>query len=1007
MDENTRNHHHNTPDVAVTDNRGLTVREIQYHRHPDSPKIMDERITRHSFTNRGLPLYSKDPRLCQTNNFKYLFTLSGQSLLTTGVDNGTTLTLNNAAGNSHLTITATETIRTFLYENVSSAGRLLAVVEQKRGDEADICITERFVYAEGTPAMQFMNLAGALIRHYDTAGLQEVSSVSITGVQLSAKRHLLKDDENPEIIVNWKGETELCWRERLSCTAYKTEKATDATGAILSTIDAMGNIQRITYDVAGMITSRSLQFKNHIEQTVVKSITYSAAGLKLREVHGNGVVTTYMYDPKTQRLLRQKIERSKSYPVGKRTLLDLHYEYDPVGNILKTINKVESAQYWRNQKTTPQKKYIYDSLYQLVSATGREMAVHNHSGRKLLSNMPSLLSDGVSYTNYTRTYNYDSGNNLRQIRHHSPATGNSYTINISISDRSNRMVLEHQINNPENIEAIFTAGGNQTQLMSGVDLSWTSRGELLKVIVVGRSCGESDDCEVYRYDDRSQRILKISIQNRNNSIQTLRALYLPGLELRTIRNCCSVIETRQVITVGGTEQTPIRFLHWDSGKIDNTSNDQTYWNYIDLTGSHGIEVNAQGELTSLEEYYPYGGTAVCAQVEACYKTIRYSGKELDATGLYYFNDRYYQPWIGRWLSADPAGTVDGLNLFRMTRNNPITYEDETGKSSSNRNKNIFKLATFGLRKKSEGAGASLSRGRKTTKAILSGLAVAGFVTGITVATGGIALGASIVIGISAFAVGAVAGWNSDKITTSITGYLSKKLQGKSVLANSAAGAAVGALTATMNGASTQGTAIATLVGGLSGAIGGAVENSDRGLGGAHAAGIAVGTVDMMAGSDASLAMETSAAISGGIGGFITGTSESSSVGEYAGYGSYIGGMGGRYVDDIISYPREVITQLLITWGVQNLTTYALGDNAITQRLGQYLGNATSSIIHSQRPAGIYEWMGSAIGGAIGGVGTALSLVAPDQHFRNRMSQASGLIGQASGYAMGLMSRFNA
>ncbi|HFD6782143.1 TPA: RHS repeat-associated core domain-containing protein, partial [Pseudomonas aeruginosa] len=61
-----------------------------------------------------------------------------------------------------------------------------------------------------------------------------------------------------------------------------------------------------------------------------------------------------------------------------------------------------------------------------------------------------------------------------------------------------------------------------------------------------------------------------------------------------------------------------------------------------------------------------------------YKTIRYSGKERDATGLYYYGYRYYQPWVGRWLSADPAGTVDGLNLFRMVANNPITFFDNNG-----------------------------------------------------------------------------------------------------------------------------------------------------------------------------------------------------------------------------------------------------------------------------------------------------------------------------------------
>nr|WP_254867002.1 RHS repeat-associated core domain-containing protein [Salmonella enterica] len=29
--------------------------------------------------------------------------------------------------------------------------------------------------------------------------------------------------------------------------------------------------------------------------------------------------------------------------------------------------------------------------------------------------------------------------------------------------------------------------------------------------------------------------------------------------------------------------------------------------------------------------------------------------------MYYYGYRYYQPWAGRWTSADPAGAVDGLN----------------------------------------------------------------------------------------------------------------------------------------------------------------------------------------------------------------------------------------------------------------------------------------------------------------------------------------------------------
>src|SRR5207249_12261329 len=41
-----------------------------------------------------------------------------------------------------------------------------------------------------------------------------------------------------------------------------------------------------------------------------------------------------------------------------------------------------------------------------------------------------------------------------------------------------------------------------------------------------------------------------------------------------------------------------------------------------------------------------------------------SGKERDTeTGFTYHGARYYAPWLGRWLNADPIGHTDGLNVF--------------------------------------------------------------------------------------------------------------------------------------------------------------------------------------------------------------------------------------------------------------------------------------------------------------------------------------------------------
>ncbi len=112
-------------------------------------------------------------------------------------------------------------------------------------------------------------------------------------------------------------------------------------------------------------------------------------------------------------------------------------------------------------------------------------------------------------------------------------------------------------------------------------------------------------------------------------------------------------------------------------------NNQLRYSYASPNGDITLELDQQGEIITQEEYYPYGGTAIRAarsQTEANYKTVRYSGKERDATGLYYYGFRYYQCWAGRWISSDPDGPAEGLNLYCMVRNNPVTLHDTDGRA---------------------------------------------------------------------------------------------------------------------------------------------------------------------------------------------------------------------------------------------------------------------------------------------------------------------------------------
>ncbi len=58
---------------------------------------------------------------------------------------------------------------------------------------------------------------------------------------------------------------------------------------------------------------------------------------------------------------------------------------------------------------------------------------------------------------------------------------------------------------------------------------------------------------------------------------------------------------------------------------------------------------------------------------------RYAAKRLDPElNLIYFGKRYYDPELARWLTTDPAGFQDSVNLYQYAFNNPYSYYDPNG-----------------------------------------------------------------------------------------------------------------------------------------------------------------------------------------------------------------------------------------------------------------------------------------------------------------------------------------
>jgi RHS repeat-associated protein len=110
--------------------------------------------------------------------------------------------------------------------------------------------------------------------------------------------------------------------------------------------------------------------------------------------------------------------------------------------------------------------------------------------------------------------------------------------------------------------------------------------------------------------------------------------------------------------------------------------------------------NEKGNAVSAYDYEAFGRVT---EKEGSFRgnPYRFSTKEHGAGNLYYYGARYYDPQVGRWLTQDPLGMVDGTNTYAFIGNNPVNFVDPWGEQEAvlgggltdmiNRTPNIFSM----------------------------------------------------------------------------------------------------------------------------------------------------------------------------------------------------------------------------------------------------------------------------------------------------------------------------
>ncbi|OBS39254.1 toxin [Pseudomonas syringae pv. syringae] len=644
--------HAHTPTLAVTDPRSLTVRSIALLRQ-DSNQAADERVTHQTYDVAGRIIAQRDPRLSSDAlpTISTLHSLSGLPLLTNSVDAGWWVVLAGEAGQRLASWDGRGSKRNIEYD---VRLRPLAIIEQGR-------VVERFSYGDRDVTIGH-NQCNQLVRHDDTAGTRFFPDYALQGALLTEARQFLLSLDVPDWPV---AEAE---RDALLEPApLQSRWRFNALGEVCEQADAMGNRQVFGQTVAGQSKTLSLMQAGISQpQALLVDTRYNAFNQVEQETAGNGVVSLYAYDQQDGRLI------GLSAISADGTLLQkLDYSYDPVGNILLVNDASQPDRYCDNQLIEPISRYRYDTVYQLIEATGREVRNGASHGPALPGLQPLPTLDACQVSNYKQSYSYDAAGNLLQMRHEG---SHAFTRNMHVAPDSNRSL--HDDDGDVDFATSFDANGNLLQLVRGQVMGWDARNQLQHITTVQREDGSNDD-ERYVYDGQGQRCRKISTAQASGRTLINEVRYLPGLEIRTTADG----ETLHVVTAQAGRNS-VRVLHWEAGKPDSIANDQVRYSLGDHLGSSTLELDQQGGLISQESYYPFGGTAWWAArsaVEAKYRTVRYSGKERDASGLYYYGFRYYAPWLQRWINPDPAGDVDSLNAYNFVSNNPVMLIDKDGR----------------------------------------------------------------------------------------------------------------------------------------------------------------------------------------------------------------------------------------------------------------------------------------------------------------------------------------
>jgi RHS repeat-associated protein len=654
------------------------------------------------------------------------YDMSGASLFQRSLDAGDRWALNNVAGDLMLAWTNRGYIFRIEYDQLRRPIASVVIGSDQQNPNRAIQF-KKIVYGDApgnglTDGQKTqLNLRGKPYKHHDASGLIiSMGRNPATGLDegFDFKGNLLRGAG--QLIRDYTSIPDWSQNPPVEPEIFANSARYDALNRPVQIVaphsDRPGSKLHITrpgYNEAGLLERVDLWLEQESEPStllelntasrrLVTDIDYNAKGQRLKIEQGEGsgrTITTYEYDSETFRLARRLTMRPNHPDPDRRKLQDLSYTYDPVGNITHIRDRAQDRVFHSNACVEPGAEYRYDALYRLVAAGGRE-----HRGGDQQPNwdegvraVQSIPNDCQALRNYVETYRYDPVGNILQMRRHQGRNLDQpgqviWNRRYQYALDSNRLLASSLPADPDNLpEYSATPGyaskyaydqhGNMISVPHIPMMEWDFLDQLHSTQrqIVNNGPGERT---FYVYDAGGQRVRKVT--ERQNGLRKDERIYLGGLEIfrRYNGDGQTVTLERETLNVMDDRQRVAMIeIRARSEGADDSPRLLVRYQFGDHLGSTMLEVDDQADVISYEEYHPYGSAAYLASRSQTETPSRYrfTGKERDEeTGLSYHGARYYAPWLGRWTSCDPAGLVDGPNLYVYGRCNPVRNLDPSG-----------------------------------------------------------------------------------------------------------------------------------------------------------------------------------------------------------------------------------------------------------------------------------------------------------------------------------------